>query len=123
MRVNVTHGIDDLANDLAAIPVKAARSLAGTVRKNAVEGNRTAARFAKESAGKHGKLYHRAFEAEAITPLSWEYGPLADRPQGGMSFEFGSRNQRPHLDLARSLDIIGPQFQKDASDDIDGLFW
>jgi hypothetical protein len=28
-------------------------------------------------------------------------------PQGGMSFEFGSRNQPPHLDLNRSADIIG----------------
>ena len=31
------------------------------------------------------------------------------KPQGDMSFERGSRNQPPHLDLNRSADVIGPQ--------------
>jgi hypothetical protein len=123
MRISVTGGVGDLANDLAAIPAKAARGLATTVRKNANEGNRLASRFAKESAGAHGKHYPRAFSAEAISPLSWEYGPDAAKPQGGMSFEEGSRNQPPHHDLAKSQDIIGPKLAADVGDVVDRLFW
>lgn len=121
--LRVQHDIDDLANDLAAIPVEGARKFAKTVRKNAEQGNRLARSYAKESAGAHGKHYHRAFSAEAITPLSWEYGPDANKPQGGMSFERGSRNQPPHLDLARSADVQGPRFGDDISKDVDSLFW
>ena len=123
MRVRVEHSVGDLANDLAGIPVKARTRFVRTVQRNAEQGNRLAANFARSSAGSHGKHYPKAFSAEMVTPLIGEYGPDAGMPQGGMSFEFGSRNQRPHLDLAKSADIQGPQFGKDISDDVDGLFW
>jgi hypothetical protein len=32
-------------------------------------------------------------------------------PQGGMSFEYGSRNQPPHLDGLHALDTIGPRVE------------
>ena len=115
--------MDDLFDDMRAVPVNFVRKGAGVVRSNARLGNGRAKAFAKESAGAHGKHYHKAFTAEALSALSWEYGPDAGQPQGGMSFEFGSRNQPPHLDLARSLDIQGPQFRKDVSALLDGLFW
>jgi hypothetical protein len=40
-----------------------------------------------------------------------------------MSFEYGSRNQPPHLDLNKSADLIGPQLAKDAGNLLDSLFW
>lgn len=36
--------------------------------------------------------------------------PDPGMPQGGMSFEFGSSNQPPHLDGARALVAFEPQF-------------
>lgn len=122
-RIRVTHDIDDLANDLAAIVRAAPGDMARVVRKNAVDGNKLAAGFAKESAGRHGKHYHRAFSAEQVTPLSYEYGPDSAKPQGGMSFERGSRNQPPHLDLAKSADLIGPAFAQDVHELPDSWFW
>lgn len=122
-RIRVVGGVGDLADDLRAIPTKSATGLARAVRSNAEQGNRIARNFARESAGAHGKHYHKAFSAEARTSLSWEYGPDAAMPQGGMSFEFGSRNQPPHLDLARSADIIGPKLADDVGDVVDRLFW
>ncbi len=92
------------------------------VAENARKGNRIAKAFAKESAGTHGKHYARRFEAEPVTPLSWEYGPTG-RPQGEMSFESGSRNQPPHLDLAKSADIVGPEFADDVHDAASAWFW
>lgn len=123
MRVRVQHTIGDLARDAARVATKAKPKMAKVVRRNAEQGNRLGADIARKSAGAHGKHYPGAFSAEAITPLVWEYGPDAGMPQGGMSFEFGSRNQPPHLDLAKSLDVQGPKFADDAGDVLDGLFW
>lgn len=123
MRVKVTSHLDALAADMAAIPVRAVKDGSKVVRKNLREGNRLAKAFAKNSAGSHGKLYPLAFSAEMTSALAGEYGPDAAKPQGGMSFEYGSRNQPPHLDLNRSADIIGPKFARDVDDMIGRLFW
>jgi hypothetical protein len=121
--VHARHTLHGLERDLRDIPSNAARETAKIVRENAKDGNRRAKAFAKVSAGKHGKHYHRAFSAEAVDASTWVYGPDAGMPQGGMSFEYGSRNQRPHLDLNRSADIIGPKLAEDARSMLDGLFW
>lgn len=130
-RVRVRHGIDDLASDLAAIPVKATREMRGIVRDGIRVGNQVAKDNARRSEGAHGKHYHKAFTTE-IRPVfagfgtvihSGEYGPDIARPQGGMSFEFGSRNQPPHLDLARSADLIGPATLGEVGRMVDRLFW
>lgn len=120
--VRVSHGIDDLRSDLAGIPVKLASQAPKVVKRNADQGNKIAKAFARESAGRHGKHYHKRFSAELISPFVAEYGP-SGRPQGEMSFEHGSRNQPPHLDLAKSADIQGPKFADDIGDLVDGLFW
>lgn len=125
-RVNVTHTIGDLARDLADIPVEAVKQSAVIVRKNAQRGNKIAKDFASQQHTMHGDTdihYPKSFSAELRTALSWEYGPDASKMQGGMSFEFGSRNQPPHLDLARSADIIGPALADDVRDMLDRLFW
>lgn len=123
MNVRVTHSIDDLADDLRNIAVQAPARFSQTVRRNAEQGNRLAQANARRTAGSHGKHYPNAFTFEMRGLLSAEYGPDAARPQGGMSFEFGSRNQPPHLDLAKSADVQGPQYGKDILDDVDRLFW
>lgn len=123
MRVRVQHDIGDLANDLASVARRTRPDLARVVRMNAQRGNKNAKMYARETAGAHGKHYHKAFSAEAITPLMWEYGPDASMPQGGMSFEWGSRNQPPHQDLNRSADLAGPAFAKDVDKIVGRLFW
>lgn len=131
-RVRVTHSIGRLAADMADIPPRAKVDMRNTVREGLKVGNSLAKDFAKESAGSHGKLYHRAFTTEmhgALSSLtggalfSGEYGPDASRPQGGMSFEYGSRNQKPHLDLNRSADIIGPALAGEVRRLPDKWFW
>jgi hypothetical protein len=113
MRVRVRHHIDRLADRMAEIPVQAGREMATIVRENAKYGRDLAKASAKESAGKHGKHYYKAIGADRLTSMSWEYGPDAEMLQGDMSFEFGSRNQKPHLDLARSADVAGAEMARD----------
>jgi hypothetical protein len=116
-------GLDNLRGDMLGIPAKSARMSVQMLQGNAIRGNRIAQNNARASSGKHGKHYPNAFEVEALAPLTWVYGPNAGRPQGNMSFEYGSRNQPPHLDLNRSADVIGPSLEKDARKMLGRLFW
>lgn len=121
--ISVTHTLDDLANDLTSIATRAKSDMAEVVRDTIREGNRIGKGYAKVSAGKHGKLYHLAWKPEMTGATRGEYGPLASMPQGGMSFENGSRNQPPHLDAARSYYAIVPRFHRKASRLGDKWFW
>lgn len=123
MRIRVRHTLGGLERDARRAPVKAARQMAKAVRTRAEQGNRDAVRRARRTAGKHGKHYPDAFSVEALSPFEYEYGPESASPQGDMSFEYGSRNQPPHLDLSKSADIVGPKLEKDAAKIMDGLFW
>lgn len=129
--VRVRHDIGRLAADMADIPARARVDMRATVREGIKVGNSLARDFAARSEGAHGKHYHKAFTTEmrptfegfGSVIFSGEYGPDIARPQGGMSFEFGSRNQKPHLDLARSADTIGPAFAGEVSRLPDRWFW
>jgi hypothetical protein len=129
--VRVRHSIGRLAADMADIPARARVDMRATVREGIKVGNTVARDNAKRSSGAHGKLYPKAFTTEmhgvvsfgGVNGISGEYGPDPAFPQGGMSFEFGSRNQKPHLDLARSADIIGPAFAGEVRRLPDRWFW
>ena len=128
--IRVTHSLGDLADDLDDIRQRVRPEMRDVVRDCINEGNRIAKANAKRTAGEHGKLYPRAFSASMHSGLglfgntiSGEYGPDANRPQGGMSFERGSRNQPPHNDLAKSADLIGDKFELKVNLRVDGWFW
>ena len=61
---------------------------------------------ATATSGAHGKHYPSSitYETKTVGPLVVQsvVGPESERPQGGMSFEFGSRNQPPHLSGQRA---------------------
>lgn len=134
-RIRVTHSIDDLASDLRTIAVKAPVEFKAVVRKNAREGSALARRFASQQHSMnsrydihyprsitwdHPRAYYGTGGGGNITA---EYGPDPARPQGGMSFEHGSRNQKPHLDLNRSADVIAWTFGANVLHAADKLFW
>ncbi len=131
MRVHVSNTLDDLASDLRRVAITARRDMAETVRDGIRAGSLEARTLAKRSAGAHGKHYHRAITAEMARPAEFggvgivagEYGPDIAKPQGGMSFERGSRNQPPHNDLAKSADLIGPSFGAEVRRLPDKWFW
>lgn len=116
MRLQVTGDFDAVERDMRKAATSTRRKVAQATAKNARAGNRLAAKIAKESAGAHGKHYHKAFSAEPITPLIWEYGPDAGKKQGGMSFNEGSRNQPAHNDLEKSMDVQVPKWREDVRD-------
>lgn len=123
MRITVSSTLGDLERDLKRMTAAARPQMERIVERTADRGAKLAHDFAVVSAGAHGKHYPNAISAEPRGPLTWEYGPDSSRRQGGMSFEFGSRNQKPHLDLARSADIVGPEMHTAVQVMLDRLFW
>lgn len=130
MRIREHDTLGGLQAALTNVARKTPRAMRDVVRDGIRAGNELAKDYARVSAGKHGKLYPRAFSYEmrpvflgaTAVVVAGEYGPDIAKPQGGMSFERGSRNQKPHLDLARSADRIGPSFQMEAGRMVDDVF-
>jgi hypothetical protein len=67
------------------------------------------------TAGKHGKHYPKSINYKMIPSLSAieaDIEPTEGMKQAGMSFEFGSRNQPPHLDGQRAMDSVSPNIER-----------
>jgi hypothetical protein len=128
--IRVHHDIGDLADDMASIVRRVRPDMRGVVKDGIRVGRDLARANAKRTAGAHGKHYPKAITAEMTSGLglfgntiSGEYGPDPALPQGGMSFEHGSRNQPPHNDLAKSADVVGPSFLRSVDDQVGEWFW
>lgn len=128
--IRVTHHLRDLEDDLRDIPVRASGDVRDAVRNGAMTGNLIAKDSARITAGKHGKHYPRSFSWARPKPslfggTGWsaEYGPESGKTQGGMSFEEGSRNQRPHSDLEKSRDTAIGVVAQDVRAAMDHWFW
>lgn len=115
MRVKCRHTVGRLDRDYREIPAQAAVGMVHIVRENIAYGRDLARHSAQESAGKHGKHYHKSITAELHTGgMSGEYGPDPKLPQGGMLFEHGEgRQTKPHLDLAKSADHLPASTSRD----------
>ena len=128
--ISIKGDLSDLIGDLKTIKAEVRPKARNVVREGVKAGNVLARENAQRSAGEHGKWYPKAMTAEMTASLfgaagliSGEYGPERGRMQGEMSFEFGSRNQKPHLDLARSADVISGSFAQEIRHMLDDLFW
>lgn len=119
-RVSVTHGIGDLASDLASIPPRAISQGSKIVKRDTREGRNHARRIARKASGPHGSAYFRRISDEMVGPLEGEYGPTAVK---GEDYVGAGWRSGENTDLPKSADIIGPKFADDIGDMVDGLFW
>lgn len=99
----------DVTSKAAFNAVKAA------VEDSAVEFRDMWRDLATVSSGKHGKHYPKAIDYKMVPSLSSilaEIAPDPSKPQGGMSFEDGSRNQPPHPDSITTMTAMEPKIVK-----------
>lgn len=113
--------LSDLTADLNKIAARAPKDMRHVVRKNARQGNMVARSIARKASGPHGKNYFKRITKDDTGPLRSEYGPTAD--VNGPPVGAGYRHGPPNNDMAKSLDIQGPKFHKDAADLPDDWFW
>ena len=69
-------------------------------------------RNAEETSGEHGKHYPKSIQSHMTGVLEATVAPQAGMAQAGMSFEYGSVNQPPHLDGQRAIDRLGPLIER-----------
>ena len=120
----VIHTIGDLERDLRSASERFPARVTDLVYSTARDGQKFARRFATKSARRHGIHYPNSIQLTPRGNFAAEYGPDPSRPQGGMSFEYGSRNQPPHLDIAQSFDIAQARFATRIDQTLDeGLPW
>lgn len=107
-----------LAKDLGAAPAKVARALYTVYAQEGETYAEDWAANARETSGAHGKWYPASIDSETRLSLGIEVeiGPNSAKKQGvmGRGFEFGSRNQPPHLDGLRALPIAEVRLERAA---------
>lgn len=131
MKISVRSTLGAFAKDCVVASRLCEREMRGVVSEGIRVGNSVAKDNARRTAGAHGPYYPDAFRTEmsrtyhagAATIYQGTYGPLSSLPQGDMEFEWGSRNQEPHLDLNKSADLVGPAMPREASSRLDRVFW
>lgn len=100
-----------LASDMSRVGPKAVPALRATF---AAVGEAFADEWsanARQTAGAHGVHYPDSIDSELafnLSGVSVDVGPNSAKKQGSMGrgFEFGSKNQPPHLDGLRALDVV-----------------
>lgn len=118
--------IFELANDFEKAPAKVVGALFDTFKSAGERFRDDWQANARATSGAHGKHYPNAITTElrpfALTSIVVETGPESGRRQGGMGrgFEFGSRNQPPHLDGLRALGPADARLMREADDAIRG---
>lgn len=121
----------DLERDLRTIARKAPRDMIGTVRDGVRAGAVLTRANAERTSGAHGVHFPKSITAEMHAgrglfgnSYSGEWGAEKNRPQGGMSFDEGSRNQSsPHLAHAKAADVVGPAFGQEVHRMTGRWFW
>lgn len=131
MRIREHDNLDRLQSVLLDIGRKAPNAMRDTVRTTLRDGNTIAKEFARETSGTHARKYPGTFSAAMLpnqtgfgaTIVRGEYGPVP-RGQGLLAplLERGSRNNKAHLNLDRSADLIARYFSIAADELVDELF-
>lgn len=113
-----------LAGDLAEVGAKAVPAVRAGMQSAGEMFAETWASNARATSGEHGVHYPASITAELVFDLggvSVDVGPESGRPQGGMSFEFGSQNQPPHLDGLRALGPADTKLTRLSDDALRGI--
>lgn len=110
MKIRVRHTIDRLADKYEKIPAEAIIGLNRIVRDNVDYGRDLAKALARESAGPHGKNYHKRISSEMTGLLEGEWGPTGEPKTDfiGVGFRHGI-----NTDLPQSADKVVPAVAAD----------
>lgn len=103
-----------LSADLSQVGAKAVPAMRGVMLEAGEALKQEWASGARETSGAHGVHYPDSIEAEiafGVSQIAVDVGPNGGKPQGGMSFEYGSRNQPPHLDGLKAIDRVAPRVE------------
>lgn len=119
-----TRELDALAVDLGNLGRESHKVVRGVYAEASEDLRKEWARNETEASGDYAKHYVKAISAEEkfSTDVVFEIGPDSSKPQGKMSFEYGSRKQPAHLSGNRAADSLIPLIERRISVAVLGLF-
>lgn len=109
--ISVSVNASAVIAELGKIDKHAFKAVVSIVEESAIDVRDEWKANAKESSGRHGSWYAHSIRyrmVPAFTSIVADIEPTPGYKQAGMSFEFGSRNQPPHLDGQRAIDRYAP---------------
>ena len=115
-------GDEQLEAALAEAPEKLLDGLYRATKDAGTQMRDTWRANAKSTARKHGKWYPGDIQAKTDSGASWVEStiePKRGRRQAAMSFEYGSRNQPPHLDGAKAMLAVTPGWNRACDEALD----
>lgn len=117
------HEVSALAVDIGKVGVQSTKAMVEVFKESGDKLSNAWAHNARQTAGVHGKHYPDSidWEMQASTNIVVEVGPNPTKPQGGMSFEFGSDKQPPHLDGQRAADYEIPEIDRRVNRRLDAI--
>lgn len=101
----------EIAADLERVSRKAFKAVRSVIEQSAIDVRDEWKSNARESSGMHGKHYAKSINYKMVPSFSAmiaDVEPREGMQQAGMSFEFGSRNQPPHLDGQQAISRYAP---------------
>ena len=114
---------NDAAQEFAAYVTRADESATAVVREAGQEIMDDWRENAHRTSGRAAKWYVPSIQARSrrtgLLRYEAEVGPIG--PGGGVGFEFGSRNQPPHLDGQKAAQVAEVEFPKSVNDWLEGL--
>lgn len=110
-----TSELRQLQRDLGKVIARTPQAAADVVDDHGEQLHHGWVANAQQTSGRHGKHYPSSITAEQFgggLHFGVEVGPQYGLLQGrmGRGFEYGSRNQPPHLDGNRAADVVAPKF-------------
>lgn len=111
MAISVSSNAAQVSLDLGKIGYRATRRLQAVVEDAGTDVRDAWRDNLAESSGSRGPHAPAAIKAHSGVLVSEIY-PDESMKQGGMSWEFGSENQPPHLDGQRALDSLAPRINR-----------
>lgn len=109
--ISVSSNANMVAADLERASRRTIKRVAVTLAEAGVDVRDEWRANANESSHAYSKHYQKAITSRPAGFLTVDIAPFSGA-QSDMSFEFGSRNQPPHLDGQRALDRYAPLIER-----------
>lgn len=113
--ITVTVNTAEVVRDLGRIDKQAFKATVSVIEQSGIDVRDAWRANATASSGAHGKHYPKSINSRMVpgfTSIAVDVEPTAGMKQAGMSFEYGSRNQPPHLDGQKAIDRYAAIIQR-----------
>lgn len=108
-----------LADDFGEVPERVMDALLDEAQAAAKDGKQAWRQHAKRTSGRHGKRYPSSLRTRTDSGVDWVASEVWSVNPAVRGYEFGSRNQPPHLDATKAYPATAERFAKACTDAVE----